>query len=282
MHFQAETVVDGFVGRITDIDLRASLDAAEAKSVRTAWRNFPVLVFPRQHLEPAHLRRFGEVFGPPEPEPPMNQDYLVDGEAAISYVGNIHPDGTPYPFGNQRATAWHSDQSYVTAPVKAGILHALEVPAEGGGTMFCNMYDAYAAVDDASQAHLAERHALHGYNQGPDGDAGPPLDEEKHGNWAAVQHPLIRKHPDTGRPALYVNRIHTFGIAGMTPHEGRRLLKDLLDHATQERFVHYHRWEVGDVVVWDHRCLMHKSAGDYPHEQRRLLMRVKIAGDRPN
>ena len=68
MHFQAETVVDGFVGRITDIDLRASLDAAEAKSVRTAWRNFPVLVFPRQHLEPAHLRRFGEVFGPPEPE----------------------------------------------------------------------------------------------------------------------------------------------------------------------------------------------------------------------
>ena len=276
-----ETIIDGFVGRIGGLDLSRALGPEEAEAVRAAWHAYPVLVFPDQAMAPANLRRFGEVFGTPEPETPMNRDYLSEGEDAVSYVGNIHPDSTPYPFGNKRATAWHSDQSYFATPVSAAILHALKIPDQGGGTLFCDMYAANDALPEATKARIAGRFALHRYNAGPGGAAGPPLDEDKHGTWTAVRHPIVRTHPITAKPALYVNHIHTFAIDGMDGEAGEALLDELMCHATEERFVYYHPWKVGDAVLWDQRCLMHKSAGDYAHEQERLLMRVKMAGDAP-
>ncbi len=273
-----ETVVDGFVGRISGLDLSAALDPGRAEALRAAWRDFPVLHFPDQSLSPEGLRRVGEVFGVPEPETPMNRGYLTEGEDAVSYVGNIHPDGTPYPFGNKRATAWHSDQSYFATPVSGAILHALRIPDQGGGTQFCNMYAAYDSLPAATKGKIENGVALHCYNAGPGGEAGPPLDEDKHGTWTPVRHPIVRTHPLSGRPALYVNHIHTYAIDGMA---GTELLEELMAHATEPRFVYYHPWRVGDTVLWDQRCLMHKSAGDYPLDQARLLMRVKVAGDAP-
>ena len=276
-----EPVLDGFVSRIGGLNLSEPLEPAQAAFIRSAWRDYPVLIFPDQAFEPTTLRRFGEIFGTPEPEPPMNQDYLVVGEEAVSYVGNIQPDGTPYPFGNKRATAWHSDQSYIETPVCAGILHALEIPDSGGGTMFCNMYAAYESLTPETRAEIADKFALHCYNSGPGGAAGPPLDRDKHGDWSIVRHPIVRTHPVSRRPALYVNRIHTFDVDGLPEGEAQSLLEELIGHATEYRFVYYHPWKIGDAVLWDQRCLMHKSAADYPLDQTRLLMRVKIAGDAP-
>ena len=272
--------IPGFVGEITGLDLATGISEEEAEGLRTAWANTPVLVLPNQDLSPVAMRTFGAVFGDLQPEPPMNQTYLEEGEEAVSYVGNIHKDGTPYPFGNLRATAWHSDQSYLEEPVAAGILHALKLPSRGGGTLFCNMYAAYEALDEEMRQRLDGMIGLHGYNVGRQGETGPPLDENKHGSWPTVRHPIVRTHPVTGRKALYVNPAHTYGIDGMA--EDDPLLDRLLDHASDNaNFAYYHDWEIGDAVVWDQRCLMHRGAGDAPSDEIRFLMRVKISGDRP-
>lgn len=272
--------ISGFVGEISALDLASGLGEDESEALRAAWATTPVLVIPGQNLTPAAMRAFGAVFGEPQPEPPMNQTYLEDGEEAVSYVGNIHKDGTPYPFGNLRATAWHSDQSYLEEPVSGGILHALKIPSRGGGTLFCNMCAAYDALDDATRGRLEGMIGLHGYNVGRQGENGPPLDESKHGSWPTVRHPVVRSHPVSGRKSLYVNPAHTYGIEGLA--EKDPLLDSLLDHAGDEaRFAYYHHWKVGDVVVWDQRCLMHRGAGDAPEDEVRFLMRLKIAGDRP-
>ena len=276
-----ETVSDGFVGRVTGVDLSKVIDDGLEAFILPAWREHPVLHFPGQSFEPTQLRRFGEIFGVPEPEPPMNAKYLHADEDAVSYVGNVLPDGTAYPWGNQRATSWHSDQSYIKTSVSAGVLHCMKIPDSGGGTMFCNMYAAYEALSDEIKSKITGRQALHCYNRGIGGSAGPPLDKEKHGEWPVVRHPIVRTHPLSGRPALYVNRIHTFDIEGLPEGEGRDMLDTLISHATEDAFVYYHPWKVGDAVLWDQRCLMHRSAADYPTDQERLLMRVKITGDAP-
>jgi len=276
-----KTVSEALVACITGINLSGPLSNSQADFMRQLWNEFPILYFPKQSLEPTNLRSFGEVFGRPEPEPPMNEIYLQEGEDVISYVGNIHPDGTPYYWGNQRATSWHTDQSYIKTPVSAGILHCLQIPNTGGGTMFCNMYAAFDSLSDDMKDKIKDLRALHCYSSGPGGSAGPPLDPGRHGEWPVVFHPIVRTHPLSGRSALYVNSIHTFDIEGMESGEANTLLNALIDHATADRFVYYHPWEVGDVILWDQRCLMHKSAADYPTDQTRLLMRVKIAGDAP-
>lgn len=272
--------IEGFVGEVSGLDLSKTVENNDAAAVRVAWARAPVLIFPDQALEPDSMLSFGSVFGEPQPEPPMNQTYLEEGADAVSYVGNINKDGSPYPFGNMRATAWHSDQSYLEEPVSGGILHALKMPSRGGGTLFCNMYAGYNALDAALRERLDQMIGLHGYNVGRRGETGPPLDEGKHGIWPTVRHPIVRTHPVTGRKALYVNPAHTFGIEGLD--DDAALLNELLDHVEDEaRFFYYHHWTVGDVVVWDQRCLMHRGAGDAPTDETRFLMRLKIAGDRP-
>lgn len=272
--------IEGFVGEVAGLDLSTDIDEGCAAAVRAAWTRYPVLVVPGQNLTPACMLSVGSLFGEPQSEPPMNQDYLEDGDNAVSYVGNIYKDGSPYPFGNIRATAWHSDQSYLEEPVSAGILHALKMPSKGGGTLFCNMYAAYEALDEALKKRLDGKIGLHGYNVGREGETGPPLDENKHGAWPTVRHPVIRTHPVSNRKALYINPAHTYAIAELG--EDDPLLDLLLDHAAdKDRFAYYHRWNVGDVVAWDQRCLMHRGAGDAPPDEVRFLMRLKIAGDRP-
>ena len=116
-----KTVREALVASVTGINLSKPLRKPQAEFMRQLWSEFPILYFPKQSLKPTNLRRFGEDFGRPEPEPPMNEIYLQEGEDVISYVGNIHPDGTPYPWGNERATSWHTEQSYIKTTVSEGI-----------------------------------------------------------------------------------------------------------------------------------------------------------------
>jgi alpha-ketoglutarate-dependent taurine dioxygenase len=159
------------------------------------------------------------------------------------------------------------------------ILHALEVPSQKGGTMFADMRAAYDALPQAMKERLAGLVALHGRTDGPaagrlyqEHEAAATADKE----YPEKRWPAITRHPVTGRPILFVNPMHVHGFVGMEREEAWGLIEELADHATQERFVYYHSWRVGDVLMWDERATMHRGAGDYRPDERRVMLRTIV------
>jgi len=157
------------------------------------------------------------------------------------------------------------------------VLHAKEVPSEKGGTMFADMCAAYAALPESRKQQLASLTGLHGRSTGP---AGEKLYGDDKGVtekvYQEVPWPAIVAHPVTGRPILFVNPMHTHGFVGMARDKAWPLIEELAEHATQDKFVYYHRWRVGDVLMWDERATMHRGAGDYRPEERRVMLRTIV------
>ena len=157
------------------------------------------------------------------------------------------------------------------------MLHAKEVPSEKGGTMFADMRAAYEALPDARRQRLSGLVGLHGRSTRSRRRApvrrrqGRDREEYQETQW-----PAVTRHPVTGRPILFVNPMHTHGFAGMTREEAWLLIEELAEHATQERFVYYHRWRVGDVLMWDEQATMHRGAGDYRPDERRIMLRTIV------
>jgi alpha-ketoglutarate-dependent taurine dioxygenase len=159
------------------------------------------------------------------------------------------------------------------------ILHALEIPSAKGGTMFADMRAAYDALPEATKDRLAGLTGLHGHTDGPAG--GRLYRENEAAKRAAEEYPERRRpavvtHPVSGRSILFVNPMHTHGFLGMDRAEGLALIEELARHSTQDRFVYYHSWRVGDVLMWDESATMHRGAGDYRPEERRLMLRTIV------
>ena len=157
------------------------------------------------------------------------------------------------------------------------ILHAKEVPSAKGGTVFADMRAAYARLPEARQRQLAAMTALHGRQSGPagdrlyGGDKGTTDKQYEERRW-----PAVTPHPVTGMPILFVNPMHTHGFEGMTQEEAWSLIDELTAIATDDRFVYYHQWRVGDVLMWDERATMHRGAGDSNPEERRVMLRTIV------
>ena len=143
--------------------------------------------------------------------------------------------------------------------------------------MFADMRAAYDALPDTMKQRLAGLVGLHGRTDGPAGErlygADKGVTEKTYGE---VPWPAVTRHPVSGRPILFVNPMHTHGFAGMTRDEAWPLIEELADHATQERFVYYHRWRVGDLLMWDERATLHRGAGDYRPDERRIMLRTIV------
>lgn len=183
-------------------------------------------------------------------------------------------------YGVKRATDWHSDSTYEDELPILAMLHAKEVPADGGGTMFADMRAAYDALPGERKTQLAGLTGLHGRHTGPAG-------EKLYGNekgatekqYTEVHWPAIVRHPVTGRPILFVNPMHTHGFAGLSREQAWPLIEELAAHATQDRFIYYHRWRVGDLLMWDERATMYRGAGDSRPEERRVMLRTIVYSD---
>ena len=193
-------------------------------------------------------------------------------------VSNIRENGKligSLPDGEMH---FHSDQCYLEKPANGTFLYAIEVPSEGGDTLFLNMYKAYETLPSELKARLDGRKALNAYLYDSTTRAanGSKVDFSAHPHF--VQ-PIVRTHPDTKRKALYVNRLMTFTVDGMDDEEGGTLLSKLFDHIEQEQFIYAHRWRVGDLVLWDNRCTLHART-DFSDRERRLLRRYTVLGDR--
>jgi alpha-ketoglutarate-dependent taurine dioxygenase len=258
------------------VDLSQPLDDDTLTWVERAFAEHPVLVFRNQNLSAEALAAFGRRFGVPRPHTLVAYRHQACPE--VSWLRNVDDAGKVDWYGVKRATDWHTDSTFEPELPRLAMLHALEVPSAKGGTMFADMRAAYDALPDATKERLARLVGLHGRSDGP---AGVKLYTEEEGKMADKQHPerqrpAVMRHPVSGRPILFVNPMHTHGFAGLDRQEAWTLIEELARHATQDRFVYYHSWRVGDLLMWDEMATMHRGAGDSRPDERRVMLRTIV------
>lgn len=262
---------------VQGIDLSRPLDAETFAWIGRAFAEDPVLVFRDQRLSAPDIAAFGRRFGKPRVHSLVK--YRHPDHPEVSWLRNFEEDGKIDWYGVKRATDWHTDSTYEPELPLLAMLHALEVPSEKGGTMFADMRAAYEALPAATRERLSHLVGLHGRTDGPAGARLYDPAEEKRmtdRDYPELQRPAVIPHPVTGRPILFVNPMHVHGFLGMEREEAWRLIEELAAHATQPRFVYYHSWRVGDLVMWDERATMHRGAGDYRPDERRIMLRTIV------
>jgi len=270
--------IDATLGAVvTHVNL-AELDDATWEAIYAAFLEYGVLVFPGQHLDDDAQARFARRFGETEKLSPYQKGANIKISNKKPDGGVAQPDDYQYQIlkGNE---GWHTDSTYMPLASKVAMLSAEVLPPQGGETEFADMRAAWEALDAATQARLEGLCAYHSlyYSQAKAGfthqtdnlyglhDKGAPL------------RPIVKTHPETGRKSIYTGR-HAYGIPGMEEDESEALLADLLEQACQPPRVYRHTWQVGDTVVWDNRCLLHRAC---PYDPRypRVLRGTRISGD---
>lgn len=263
------------------VDL-ARLKPFEWERLQQAYHQYSLLVIRDQNLSKPDQIAFSERFGPLEL--PIRADYLGKDYPALHVVSNLGADGKPNPtsaLDNPGNFFWHTDASYMGRPASTTLLYAIDIPPGGGDTLFANMHAAYDALPSATKLQIAGLRAVHSWEQSRYNSGSRPASKEEIEQAPPVAHPLVRTHPETGRKALYLGN-HTSHVEGLPLEEGRALLKQLLEHATQPEFVYRHQWRRGDIVVWDNRSLLHKASDDFDMGQHvRRLHRTVVQGDVP-
>ena len=253
----------------------ARLDDATFAWIEDAFAEHPVLVFREQTLGAADIAAFGRRFGVPRKHALVK--YRHPDHEEVSWLTNVEEDGQIDWYGVKRATEWHTDSTYEEKLPLLAMLHALELPSQKGGTMFADMRAAYDGLPDATKQRLTGLVGLHGRTDGP---AGERLYGDEKGaterKYTEIARPAVINHPVTGRPILFVNPMHVHGFEGMPREESWPLIEELAAHATQDRFTYYHSWRVGDLLIWDERATMHRGAGDYRPDERRIMLRTIV------
>ncbi|MGA8759483.1 MAG: TauD/TfdA family dioxygenase [Stellaceae bacterium] len=255
----------------------AKLDDDTFAWIADAFAQHPVLVFRNQHLGANDIAAFGRRFGTPRKHSLVNYRHADNPD--VSWIRNVDDAGNIDWFGVKRATDWHTDSTYEEVLPLLAMLHAVEIPAKKGGTLFADMCAAYDALPEAMKQRLSGLVGLHGRTDGP---AGARLyDMQEHQNrtdkkYDEQRRPAVVNHPVTGRPILFVNPMHTHGFDGMEREEAWELIEELARHATQDRFTYYHSWRVGDLLMWDERATMHRGAGDSDPSERRVMLRTIV------
>jgi len=265
-----------FAAEALGIDVARPIEAGTLAWIERAFADHPVLVFREQTLGPGELGAFGRCFGRLKKH--SRVDYRHHEYPEVSWLTNVDTDGKVDWFGVKRATDWHTDSPYEDQPPRLAILHAKEVPSSKGGTMFADMRAAYDALSGEMKQRLAGMVGLHGRHDGPAGVKlyqGDP-DERLDRDYPEKARPAVVTHPVSGRTVLFVNPFHTHGFEGMARDEAWTLIEELAAHSTQDRFVYYHQWRVGDVLMWDELATMHRGAGDYRPDERRVLLRTIV------
>lgn len=266
--------------QVNGVDLSRALDDHSFAAVRDAFHRHMLLRFPGQRLDEmqqiAFSRRFGElqVHVLDQYRHPQHPEIYVlsNVDRATGKTIGHHPD--------KGTLTWHSDLSFQRRPALATILYGIETPTTGGETQFADMAAAYDALDDATKRRIAGLRAIHDLDHSRRRMGEPPMTEAQRRQTPPVDHPLVRTHPDTGRRILYVSR-HVSHIGGLPRDESDALLDELMDHATQPRFVFSYRWQPGDVLMWDNRSTIHRATGYDTSAQRRVIHRTVVLGDIP-
>lgn len=266
---------------IRGVDLTRRLAAETLDALNHAWAEHEVLLFRDLDLTVEQHLAFAGAFG--ELEPANLATPLTANHPDLIEISNVDFDtGTAveHRLGSSEAY-WHTDMSYREVPPKASCLLSRELPPDGGDTCFCSMYLAYDAMGDELRAAVEGRTAVHDESRNAAGKLRQGYEDVTDPKLTpGPRHPIIRTHPVTGRKALFLGRRPYAYIPGLSAEESEELLDRLWAHATQARFVWCHRWRLGDMVLWDNRCSMHRR-DSFDGKYRRVLHRTQISGDRP-
>jgi taurine dioxygenase len=265
---------------ITGVDLAEPLSPAGKDAIIAAFLEHHLLVFRDQTLtedqQYALTLHFGEIEGHVGRSPDGTPWPIVHIVHNLDAHGQ--PTTTPDSIGNY---SWHTDKSYHAKPSLMTILLALELPRDGGDTQFADTALGYAALPEDTKREIASLKVVHSWEASRRNLGVAPPSEEQMRERPPVTHPLVRTHPDTGVKTLYLG-LHTSHVVGMPEAEGRALLDRLLAHTTQPEFVYTHRWQQGDLVMWDNRCLLHRAMRNYEMaSERRVLQRTVVRGTAP-
>jgi taurine dioxygenase len=267
---------------VLGLDLSRPVEADDFARIHRAHLDHHLVVFRNQRITPAQQIAFSLRFGPLQIH--VLRQFQLAGHPEILVVSNVVENGQPIGLGDA-GHFWHSDLSYKERPSLGSMLHAQELPAEGGDTLFANMHTAW----DSLPAHLKRavdgRRAEHTYLKQYEAlrqrsPWRPKLTDDQLAEVQPVLHPVVRTHPETGRKALFVSEHFTTRIDGLPDDESRELLDALFAHSVRPEHVYRHVWQAHDMVFWDNRSLMHLAAG-CPDHLRRRLNRTTIEGDLP-
>jgi taurine dioxygenase len=269
----------GFGAEILDVDLRAA-DAATLKQVVDTFHRHGAILLRDQVLDPGQLTDFIARFG--EPEDHTLKEFTVPGFPKVYRLSNKVVDGKPIGAHND-GVGWHTDYSYKPEPVMATMLYAVEVPPVGSDTLLADCVAAWNALPAARQAEYQGRILHHSYQhfmRTREYGARELSDELKAAN-PDVYHPLVRTHPADGRKALWPSTGTVIEVMGMPEEEGLAMVQEAVDWVIQDRFVHAHKWRVGDLLMWDNRCTLHTGTLYDDTKYDRLMHRLWVRGDRP-
>jgi taurine dioxygenase len=260
-------------------DLR-TLDDAAFERVLRAWHDHAVVLFRGQTLADQDLiafsRRFGDLDWAPIQETGRR---FVEGMPEIYIVSNVKVNGEPIGSLGDGEAVWHTDMSYLDVPPKASMLYALEVPPSGGNTSFCTMYGVYEALPRPLKERIAGLKIKHDgtYNSGGYVRQGvTPTDDPR--SSPGTVHPLVCTHPATGRRMLYLGRRRNAYLVGLELAQSEALLNELWGVVARPEFAWEHAWRVGDLVMWDNRCTMHRRDA-FDSASRRIMHRTQVKGE---
>jgi taurine dioxygenase len=259
---------------ITGVDLSADIDDATRSDILAAFLEYHLLVFPGQTLGDADHVRFCEIFGEIQPER-LSAHVADKTYAGVHYVSNARPDAI-LPEGE---IEFHMDQMQYDRPARAMSLYGIEVPKTGGETRFANCHLAYDALTDEMKRRVDGLKAECAYMHDSPNRLRKVTAREPEAPHAV--HPVVRTHPVTGRKAIHVSPLETDRILGMGAEESDRLLDTLFGAVDQERFIYEHSWRVGDLIVWDNRCIAHARNDFDAVNERRMLRRIAVMGEIP-
>ena len=260
---------------VNGLDLSKPLTEGERQEVNRLLAEHAVLVFPGQKLDPPQFMAAIENFGPL-----MSQQHEKFTLPDYPMVGFNSTKDLPRKNGKLqvRGENYHTDHSNYIAPPKATSLHALQIPSFGGDTQFVDVRRAFDELDESTRASAAKRFSVHVHQSSRSPRSFVQLSEEELAKIPKTRQPLVIRHPDSGRPALYLNTGRMEGVEGMPDDDGYALIEKLYQHAIQPRYEYRHKWRVGDVVIWDNRSVMHQANADYDPEEFRYLYRLMVQG----
>ena len=266
---------------ILNVNLSKPFSKFALEKIIKAFTQHHVLIFRQQNLskieQESFTRNFGEIEG--------HVGRLPNGQRlpnvhTVTNIDNLtgKPTAAPHTDGNYY---WHTDKSYHAVPSLMTLLHAVDIPPEGGDTLFCNMHMAYDALPPEEQRKIANLRAVHSWEASRKNTGNIPATAKQIRERPPVSHPIVRTHPETGRKSLYIG-MHTSHVEGISEVEGKNLLNELLEAATTSKNIYRHKWQSGDLVLWDNRCLLHRGDKNFKMDRhRRILHRTVVKGTTP-
>ena len=268
------------------VDLSRPVTDADFDRILQAWRDHLVLRFSGQRITDDQLMNFSSRFGELDKVPiatagfdRSNSDVDDNARQWVTVISSVKKNGKAIGGLGAYELVWHTDMSYNPLPPRASLLYALEVPADGGNTGFLNMYEAYETLPDALKRAIEGKTCIHDSSRNSAGELRQGFQRTTDvTRTPGAVHPLVRLHPLSNRKALFLGRRPGAYIHGLSVEESEKLLNAIWAHATQERFAWYQKWRIGDLVMWDNRCVMHRRDA-FDESLRRLMHRTQIVGE---